>query len=84
MTSIVTGITDAALKGEISGALATAIGAVIAGLLILLLTQKELLRAVAPRHLDEWLAVLNIAIVPLLFAFAMVIMARFSRLLSLL
>jgi hypothetical protein len=83
MTSLVTGLTDAALRPDTYVALATSIGGVVAGLLILLLVQKELLRVARPSRLDTWLSVLNIAIVPLLFAFAMVIIARFSRLLSL-
>jgi hypothetical protein len=64
-------------------ALSTALGAVTVILLIGLLIQKEIIRAQAGAKTKVWIDTLNVAIVPLLFAFTVIVMVRFLSVLKL-
>jgi hypothetical protein len=76
MTAIVNEITTRIISSGTFDALSTTYGLIVALLLIFLLVQKELLRAHGGRRARLWLQTLNIAIVPLVVAFGLVVVMR--------
>jgi hypothetical protein len=76
MSAIVNEITTRIISSGTFDALSTTYGLIIAMLLIILLVQKELMRAHGGPHVRLWLQTLNIAIVPLVVAFGMVVVMR--------
>ncbi|NOK63685.1 MAG: hypothetical protein GFH27_549379n28 [Chloroflexi bacterium AL-W] len=57
--------------------LAASFGAIVVILTIILLIQKEVTRSIGGTQAKVWVRTLNIAIIPLLFAFAVIIIMRF-------
>ncbi len=81
MSSTLTQITFAAMIAHAYDTLATVFGVIIVLLLIVLLVQKEALRAWGGARAERWARALNVAIIPLLFAFAVIILMRLAALL---
>ena len=81
MTATVTEITRATIASSTFNALSTTVGVVAIILLILLLIQKELMRAYGEPVTRQELQALDIAIVPLLAAFGLIVVMRFVDLL---
>lgn len=84
MTAAVTQATEGALVAARFGPLSTVPGLIAILLLLVLLILKELVRAAGGDQTAERLRALDIAIVPLLCAFVVVIGIRLARLLHLL
>jgi hypothetical protein len=81
MTSTVTKITITTIVSNSYNALSATIGIIAILLLMVLLLQKELLRAAGGIRARLWLQTLNVAIVPLLFTFTLILVVRFVNLL---
>lgn len=82
MTSFITQLTSAIISISTYGWISTTFGAVAVVLLVFLLIQKEVLRAIAETRAMAWMRAFNIAIVPLLIAFGLIISMRLVVLLS--
>lgn len=67
------------LAGSSPERLSAQTGGIVAGLLVLLLVGRELVRAGQPRDTERLLA-FGVAIVPLCLAFALVVLERFQLL----
>ena len=80
MTSTVTEATERAILLSTHEALSTSIGLIVVVLLAVLLIQKEIVRASSGAHSKAWMRALDIAIVPLLMAFALTIGVRIADL----
>jgi hypothetical protein len=81
MTSTVTQVTIATIASSTDETLSTTLGAIVILLLIVLLFQKELARALGGPRSRTRMQVLDIAIIPLLLAFALIVVMRFVDLL---
>ncbi len=75
MTAMVSAATRSFIWSTSYGTLTSTVGIIAVMLLVLLLLQKELLRAAATRA-EAGGEVLNIAILPLLLAFAVIVTLR--------
>ncbi len=80
MTSTVTETTEKAILFSTHEALSTSVGLVVVLLLVVLLVQKEVVRASGTARSRAWMRALDIAIVPLLMAFALIIGERIADL----
>jgi hypothetical protein len=81
MTSTVTEVTRTIITSDTSDALLTSIGVVVTLLLIVLLVQKELVRAAGGPRSTTWMRTLDIAIAPFLLTFSLIVVMRFIDLL---
>ncbi len=81
MTATVTGTTIATIWSHINNALTTTFGLVAILLLIMLLLLKEIIRTKGGVKADRQLKILDIAIIPLLVVFGLVIIMRLVALL---
>lgn len=77
MTSSVTNVTTSLLRSHSHGATTGMLGPVLLLLLLALLVESELLRAVAPSRLGRRGEILYVAIGPLAFAFSLIVVIRF-------
>lgn len=80
MSTMVTDLSRRVLEVNPSGGLVAAFGLVLITLLVILLLQKEILRAWEGPRLHQWLPVLNVVIVPLIISFAMLLIFRMASL----
>lgn len=76
MTATITAVTVATITAYTYDVFSTVFGAIAIGLLLILLVQKEILRAVGGTLSRDWTRTLNVAIVPLLVAFGVIIVLR--------
>ena len=83
MTSTVTELTFTTIVSNTYDALSMIFGGIAILLLLVLLVQKELVRALGGPQSRTWMQALNTAIVPLLLAFGFVVVVRFVNLLHL-
>lgn len=81
MTSTVTQVTVATLASTTYDALSTTIGVVVVLVLIVLLLQKELARVLVGLRAAPWIHAFDLALVPLLVAFLVIVTARLAELL---
>jgi hypothetical protein len=81
MTSTVTAATIAALSSTSYELLSTTVGIVVVIVLVVLLLQKELARVLLGERARAWLVTFDLALVPLLVAFVVIITARLAELL---
>jgi len=56
--------------------LSIAIGAIVTILIIVLLIHKEVVRSTSGARFDEWVRTMNIAVLPLLVAFGLIVVTR--------
>ena len=77
MTAMVTAATKAFIQGNSYNAISTSVGVVVILLLLICLIEKELLRAMGGARAKAGMEVVNIVVVPLLLAFALIILLRF-------
>jgi hypothetical protein len=82
MTSLITQVTSAIIAASSYGWISTTFGAIAVLLLVFLLIQKEVLRAIGEARALAWMRAFNIAIVPLLIGFGLIISVRLVILLS--
>jgi hypothetical protein len=82
MTSLITQVTGAIIAASTYAWISATFGAIAVVLLVFLLIQKEVLRAVAEARALAWMRAFNIAIVPLLIGFGLIISVRLVVLLS--
>jgi hypothetical protein len=78
MTPIVNGTTTHIINGETFASRSTTLGVVAIGLLIGLLVAHQLLQGAPPRLGRRRLEVLDIAVLPLVIAFVVIIAARIA------
>jgi uncharacterized BrkB/YihY/UPF0761 family membrane protein len=83
MTATVTDVIIATIRSSTPDTLASTFGVILIMLLLVLLLQKELVRAYDASRSRKWLQTLNVAILPLLIAFGIIIVMRFLGLLRL-
>ncbi len=76
MTSLVNSFTVATLSSNSYDYLSTTIGLISIFLLLSLLVLRELMGVVGSSRKDTWARTLNIALVPLLIAFSVIIIGR--------
>ena len=76
MTSFITEATRAVIATNSYRALSASVGAIAILLLLALLGQKEILRAIWPSRSRAAMRLLDVAIVPLLMAFALIFAMR--------
>lgn len=81
MTATITEATRALVASSSYGYLSNTFGAAAIVLLLFLLAQIEIVRASGSGRAKTWLATLNIATLPLLLAFGVIVLARFLMLL---
>lgn len=81
MTSTVTQATIAALTSTSYDTLSTTIGILVVIVLIVLLLQKELARVLVGSRAQPWIHAFDLALVPLLVAFLIIVTARLAELL---
>jgi hypothetical protein len=81
MTSTVTEVTTATIMLDPFDSLSATVGIIIILLLLLLMFQKELIRVSGGRRARLWMRALDLAIVPLLLTFGLIIVRRFLDLL---
>lgn len=81
MTSTVTEVTLTTIMSDSFAARSTTVGIIVILLLLILLTQKELMRAFDKPQPTIWTKAWNIAIVPLLLMFSLIIVMRIVALL---
>lgn len=81
MTATVTEATRALFAGSIYRVTSATFGGLVILMLLALLAQQEIARASASPRSRTWIAALNIATLPLLLAFAIIVLARFVILL---
>jgi hypothetical protein len=82
MTSTVTEVTRAFITSTMYSTLSPTLGIIAIVLLVVLLIERELLRASGGPRSSLWLQTLNIAIVPLLLTFGLVVIARLIDIMS--
>ncbi len=82
MTSIVTEVTRVTIESYSYDNLSTTIGILVVVLLVVLLIQKELIRGFNGSRSRIWMQVLDIAIVPLLLTFSLMVIMHFVDLLK--
>ena len=80
MTATVNEVTNAALTVLSFDSFSRSLGLVVIGTLIVLLVHKELVRAYGGARAQSWTRVLDMVIVPVLIAIAMILVLRFSTL----
>ena len=80
MTLTVTEVTRLFILSNTYESLSTSLGAIVILLLIVLLIQKELIRARGGLHARKWMRALDIAIAPLLLAFLVIVILRLINL----
>ncbi len=76
MTSTVTELTTATIKSNAYDGVSAAFGAITILLLLMLLIEKELIRAYKGQRTKEWLQALDLAIMPLLLVFGYIAIIR--------
>ena len=81
MTAIITEVTRAMIASTTADTRTASLGVTAIFLLVALLIQKELTRAVGGPLAKTWQQTLNTAIAPLLVAFGVVMVVRFADLL---
>ena len=69
---------DAPLLGLLTGAA----GLIVVAALVVLLVQREIIRAVMGHRADHWIHMVDLALIPLLLVFMLVIGARLAALLG--
>jgi hypothetical protein len=82
MTSTITEVTITTIVSNTYDALSTTVGVIAILLLLVLLIQKELTRAFGGPRSRIWMRALDVAIVPLLLTFSLIVIMRFVDLLS--
>jgi hypothetical protein len=82
MTSLITQVTGEVVTASTYGWLSASFGAIAVLLLVLLLIQKEVLRAIAETRMTAWMRAFNLAIAPLLIGFGLIVAMRLVVLLS--
>jgi hypothetical protein len=82
VTSTVTAATVAALTSTSYDAVSTTIGLVVVLVLLVLLLQKELARVLLGDRAQSWIHAFDLALVPLLVAFLVIVTARIAELLQ--
>ncbi|MGH2771537.1 MAG: hypothetical protein ACRDIU_00110 [Actinomycetota bacterium] len=82
MIALLGRIADGFLTSRDYGTLTGSLGAAMVALLIVLLISKEMVRAVGGPNLSTSMRRFNIAVIPLLSTFAIVVAARIHQLLS--
>jgi len=82
MTSTVTERTITTITSHSYDALSATLGVVLIGILLILVLQRETLRAMGGSRSRDWMKALNIPIVPMLGAFAVIILLRVIELVS--
>jgi hypothetical protein len=80
MTLIVTAITKMIVLSRTYEPLSTGLGLLVILLLIVLLVQKELIRALEGRRSSRWLRFLDLAIAPLVLIFGLIMLLRLFNL----
>ena len=78
MTSTVTAVSLATFKAHTYATLSTTVGVIAILLLLVLLVQKELLRALGRRGVTVTLQTFDVAIIPLLVSFLWIMTVRFA------
>lgn len=81
MSALITDVSRIELLLRSYASLSATFGAIAIALLLLLLLQKEALRTFAGPRAQAWMRALNIAVVPLLMSFGLIIVVRFVTLL---
>ncbi len=81
MSSLITEISRLEVQLRSYNSLSATFGALSIALLVLLLLQKEALRTIGGPRVQAWMRALNIAVVPLLMSFGLIIAVRFVTLL---
>lgn len=81
MTSTVTEVTTAAITSASYEALSISVGVITIMLLLILLILKEGMRAYGGPRSETWMETLNVAIIPLLMTFTLIMALRFGDLL---
>jgi hypothetical protein len=76
MTSTVTEITLTTILFGTHESRATSLGLILVLLLVALVVERELMRARGGPQSERWTRTLNVAIVPLLMAFAVIVVIR--------
>jgi hypothetical protein len=82
MTAAVSHLTFAAFAQDANGGIWNGMGVIVTVLLIVLLAQKELIRAHGGARSQEWMRVLDLAIWPLSVAFAVIVVVHIGTILS--
>jgi hypothetical protein len=81
MSATITEVTITTILSNSYDTLSSNFGIIAILLLIVLLTLKEVMRASSGLRSRTWVQILNTAIIPLLMAFALIIVMRFLHLL---
>ena len=82
MTSLITQVTSEIVTASSYAWLSSTFGAIAVLLLIFLLIQKEVFRAIAESRVTTWMRAFNLAIAPLLIGFGLIVAMRLVVLLS--
>ena len=82
MTSTVTAMTIKVITAYTFNTLSTTVGVVVIELLFGLLLQKELIRSLGTPLAKVWMRALDIAVLPLLLTFCVIVGVRFLNLLQ--
>ncbi len=82
MTTIVTQVTWDAIAHTSFEQLSNTVGVIAIALLVMLLVTREMFRAYDETRADVWQRIFNIAIMPLLMSFSVIIVVRFAHLLG--
>ncbi len=82
MTMTVTSLTAAALLSNTYDALSSTIGLIVIGALAVLLLMRELAPILRHGNASREIRALDMALVPLLLVFAVVVISRFAELLK--
>lgn len=80
MTSTVTEVTIVTISSVTYNVLSSTLGIIAILLLLALLVQKELVRASGSTRAKMWMEAADIAIVPLLITFVVIVVTRFVNL----
>jgi hypothetical protein len=84
MTSTVTEITLTTILFSTHTSRATSLGLILVLLLVALVVERELMRARGGSQSERWMRTLNVAIVPLLIAFVVIVVIRLLNITELL
>jgi hypothetical protein len=82
MTATVTEVTRTSILSNNYASILTTLNLIVILLLVIMLTQKELIRALGSDHLRAWMRALDIGIIPLLISFSLIILTRIIDLLA--
>jgi hypothetical protein len=82
MTSTVTAMTVKVITAYTYNTLSTTVGVVVIELLFGLLLQKEIIRTLGTPLAKVWMRALDVAVLPLLLAFCVIVSVRFLNLLQ--